>query len=138
MIHLSPVLLKRILLDIESVPEESCGFLFGSSISAINKIDRFLHVKNDSDYDKSKRFKISSNNYKLAEAFAEKHACEMMGIYHTHLDCPPIPSELDKKFAFPGFYYLIISLVDLSFSEVKCWKITSHRKFIEIGIKFNS
>lgn len=98
----------------------------------------FLHVANISDGDKSKQFEISVNDYKLAEEFAIEHGCVMLGIFHSHINYPPIPSELDRKFAFAEFYYLIISLVDLSFSEVKCWKINNQRKFTEIGIKFNS
>ena len=137
MISLSPIDLKNTLVKIENTSEESCGFLLGTSNFEENRVDMFYHVKNISTGDRSKRYEISLEDYLLVEKFAIGRGLIILGVYHTHINHPAKPSELDKKFAFPDFFYLIISLVNYSFSELKCWKINSQRMFEEVIITFN-
>lgn len=137
MISLSSIPLQRLLATLETTSEESCGFILGKSVLGEDRFDMFFPVENDADGDKSKVYKISSKDYWSIEKYAIAEGFLILGIYHTHLNHPAIPSELDRKFAFPDFYYLIISLVDFTFSEVKCWKINSQRKFVEESIQLN-
>jgi len=137
MISLSSAILKKLLAKLEQTTEESCGFILGKPVLEEDRIGLFFPVENNSDGDKSKRYKISSKDYLFTEKSAIEMGLSILGVYHTHINHPAIPSELDRKFAFPGFHYLIISLVDFSFSELKCWKINNQRKFVEESIQFN-
>ncbi len=137
MISLSSIPLQRLIATLETTSEESCGFILGKPVLEEDRIGLFFPVENNVDGDKSKRYKISSKDYLFTEKLAIEKGLSILGIYHTHLNHPALPSELDRKFAFPGFYYLIISLVDFSFSELKCWKINNQRKFVEESIQFN-
>lgn len=123
--------LQKLLEKIESSSQESCGFLIGKSELGRGKVETFFAVENNSDADRSKTYTITAEDYLNAEKFANKEGLVIFGVYHSHINYPAIPSELDSKFAFPDFYYLIISLVDKCFSEMKCWKITAQRKFVE-------
>jgi proteasome lid subunit RPN8/RPN11 len=137
MISISSKVFKSLINKIGSSSDECCGFLLGKSMLDINRVDSFYEVENYAEGDKSKIFEISSKDYLKTEKYATELGLNIMGVYHTHLNHPADPSELDRKFAFPEFSNLIISFVDFTFFEVKSWKIDSDRNFFEENISFN-
>lgn len=137
MISVSPIIFKSLLSKIDYSREECCGFIIGRPSEEFNRVDSFFQVENISDDDRSKVFEISSKDYLATEKLATCKGLSILGIYHSHINHPAVPSELDRKFAFPGFSYLIISFIKFTFSEVKSWKIDENRNFNEESIVFN-
>jgi proteasome lid subunit RPN8/RPN11 len=138
MVYLNKEIYKGILDFVERVPEESCGFLFGKISLENICINNFIAVKNVSEEDRSKRYRISAIDYLMAENFAEDNELELLGIYHTHLDCPATPSEVDRESALPNLSYVIISLHNLLFSDLRCWRLNGSYRFEEEKIKINN
>lgn len=117
------------------VPEESCGFLFGQIEEDSTTICKILPVNNVALQDKAVRYEIDGKDFMKAERMAENDHLELTGIYHTHLIDSAYPSETDRVSAFPNFSYMIISLPNLRFSEMRFWRLNSSNQFEEEEFK---
>ncbi len=62
-------------------------------------------------HDKGDRFWIAPSDLFAAQKFARSQAWEIIGVSHSHPDCPAVPSECDRQSAWPGYHYLILSVV---------------------------
>ncbi len=100
--------LKEIQLQLEAdYPNEGCGFLFGSDSYRSRHITRMMKAQNRSSENQRRRFVIDPLEYLKAERFAQQHAIQLVGIFHSHPDHPAIPSANDLEFAQPFFSYFI-------------------------------
>ncbi|WP_165389833.1 M67 family metallopeptidase [Cecembia calidifontis] len=120
-----------ILNQIEKVEEESCGILLGTHNSTIKKVECFIPTQNITKEDKKNRFEISSKSYLEAEKQAIELNLKILGIYHSHIEASANPSLIDQKNAFPEFSYLIISLRNQMFSDIKSWVLNKDQIFIQ-------
>ena len=137
MVYLEENTLREILDLVEKIPEETCGFLLGTAGKQDKKIVTFKAVKNVSKKNKIQKYEISPKDYLMAEKAASENKMALLGIYHTHLNWPAIPSETDRLAAFPNLSYIIISLKDQVFSDIKSWQLTSNLTFKEEKIVLN-
>ncbi|WP_161625608.1 Mov34/MPN/PAD-1 family protein [Cyclobacterium qasimii] len=135
MLHLEEKTLREILNKVEKNPEETCGFLLGKSNKNDKTIATFIAAKNVSKNNKAQRYEISPKAYLMAEKAALENKMEILGIYHTHLNWPANPSETDRLAAFPGLSYMIISLREQVFSDIKSWLLTEDFSFKEEKIE---
>ncbi len=64
---------------------------------------------------------------------AQKNArCQnlvIIGIYHSHPDSPPFPSEFDRAIAWSQYSYLIVSVVAGRSKLSKSWIIGDNQEF---------
>jgi proteasome lid subunit RPN8/RPN11 len=136
---------ERMIEDaIGAFPDECCGFFFGNEVPENNRqITDMVVVLNSKPGDKTRRFEISPLDYMKAEQHAIDRDLLLLGVYHSHPNHPAIPSEHDRKSAQPWFSYIIISIVDGAFANLRSWvlnnssvfeeeKITDHQ-FIQIN-----
>lgn len=121
MVVLENRILANIILSVENVPEESCGFLFGNELALKKTILQFSPSKNIAETDRASRYQISPKDFLAAEHYALETHLKLIGIYHTHLNQLAIPSKVDTEFAFPSLSYLIISISHNKFKEIRCW-----------------
>lgn len=138
MIILKQSILNQILEIVEKVPEECCGFLFGTISEKTKTTITFLPVKNVSKENKLIRYEISPSDYLKAENFALNKNLEVLGVYHTHINASAFPSGTDLRLAFPEFSYFIISLINQTFSEIKSWKLNDKSIFEEEKIQLSN
>jgi proteasome lid subunit RPN8/RPN11 len=124
---------KKIVQDaVDAFPDECCGFVFGHEDSAGRRnITEARVVKNMKDGDKRRRFEIAPQDYLDAEKYAEEHQLELLGVYHSHPNHPPIPSEHDRAAAQPFFSYLIISVNDKIPGPIRSWRLNDDGQFEE-------
>lgn len=128
---LSKTIFDKLLSRVEPVNEESCGFLFGDKQIKSKSILTFREAVNINRENKKFRFEIAPEDYLKAENVAFEKGWDLLGIYHTHLDSPPIPSKTDLNFALEEFSYLIISLYDQKFHSIKSWILDNNNKFFK-------
>ncbi|MDN3686714.1 Mov34/MPN/PAD-1 family protein [Cyclobacterium jeungdonense] len=131
MIRISSSLVENLIQEVESIPEETCGFLLGKTTENENNVLHYKPVANVSTQNRSKHYVIDPKDYLRTEAFSIETQTALIGIYHTHLDWPAIPSETDRLAAFPNVSYVIISLRQLRFSEIKSWRLNDTNQFLE-------
>ncbi|AEL25105.1 Mov34/MPN/PAD-1 family protein [Cyclobacterium marinum DSM 745] len=131
MVYLEENILKEILQYIEKIPEESCGFLLGKNSNRAKRVIKILPVKNDSKENRKKKYSINPKDFIEAEKIAIENEWSLLGVYHSHLNWPASPSETDRIMAFPNLSYIIISLQEQVFSEIRSWKLTQAKTFKE-------
>ncbi|MCC5937647.1 MAG: Mov34/MPN/PAD-1 family protein [Lunatimonas sp.] len=131
--------MNRLIGHTENVAEELCGLLLGRLLDEeTGEVSDFVRVSNSETKDRQHFYLISTDDYLRAERIALESNLEILGVYHTHLNYPPIPSETDKRFAFPGFFYLILSMIDYKYLHARCWRMTEMAVFMEEEIRFYS
>ncbi|MBI2333018.1 MAG: M67 family metallopeptidase [Chloroflexi bacterium] len=108
-------------------PEEGAGFLLGVD----GEVCEILSLPNArEDEARHNRFLITPEDYLKAEMKAMELGVDLIGVFHSHPDCPNVPSEYDREWAQPFFSYII--------SRVDQGKTVSHRswKLIEDRTKY--
>ena len=137
MVYLEEKTLKNILSVVENIPEETCGFILGNLDNNKKYVVRFIPVQNISKENKEQRYAISPKDYLMAEKTALETNLTLLGVYHSHLNWPAIPSETDRLAAFPNLSYIIISLKNLLFADIKSWILTDNLSFEEEPLIIN-
>ncbi|MEK9728195.1 MAG: M67 family metallopeptidase [Candidatus Margulisiibacteriota bacterium] len=117
MLILSKTLLTKIHKHAEAeYPHECCGAIIGELTENEKKVMHIEPIQNNwedtGDETKTRRFMISSEDYKAMEQKAKALKMDLLGFYHSHPDHPPNPSETDLKFAWPFFSYPILSVMN--------------------------
>jgi proteasome lid subunit RPN8/RPN11 len=131
MLFLNQILLAKLKGAVEHDTQECCGFVFGYEAGLHRTITDIMRVDNTSFGDKRRSFAISSKAYRDAENFAECNNLQLLGIYHSHPNCPAIPSEYDRMAALPYFSYLILSIMNNKFHAIRSWNLNSNFQFEE-------
>jgi proteasome lid subunit RPN8/RPN11 len=108
-LHISPALLGQLHAHLEEAfPGEGAGFLFGSEQNSIRRVSAILKLPNSREESaRHNRFLLSARDYLQAELEAERLGLEVLGVFHSHPDCPNRPSEYDREWAMPWFSYII-------------------------------
>ena len=102
-------ILEGIQHHIESAyPDEGAGFLLGAD-GEVREIISLPNAREDEA--RHNRFLITPEDYLKAEMKAMELGMDLIGVFHSHPDCPNVPSEYDREWAQPFFSY-IISRVD--------------------------
>ena len=91
----------------ETYPHECCGFLLGIFDDAlVTQVRRATNLNQN----RADRFEIDPKEYMQIQFEADKAELDIIGIYHSHPDWPPIPSQTDMTSAFENMFYLIASV----------------------------
>src|SRR4051812_21814028 len=119
MLIIEPSVIKEISSRVEPELNECCGFLFGYRNIQDNTITKAIAAVNSKAEDKHTNYEIAPEDYMQAEYLAVKENLDLIGIYHTHLNQPAIPSDYDQKMAWPYFSYIIISVMNKKIASIR-------------------
>lgn len=118
------IIIPRAILDDmiaharEHAPLEACGLLAGVG-SGVHKSFRLTNVDARPDHfslDPKEQFAVVKN--------IRPFGWEIIAIYHSHPTTPARMSDEDLRFTFtPEMRYVIISLMDATAPEVKCYTV---------------
>ncbi|PWU03263.1 MAG: hypothetical protein C5B52_03750 [Bacteroidetes bacterium] len=121
---------RYMLRDAEqSFPDECCGFMFGREEDEDRYVTEVRQVENAKEGDKRRRFEIAPVDYMRAEQYAIANNLTLLGVYHSHPNHPAIASETDRQAAQPFFSYVIISVMNGVFSEIRSWRLNEDHLF---------
>ncbi|MGD9039840.1 MAG: M67 family metallopeptidase [Desulfobacteraceae bacterium] len=101
-------------------PKEACGILLNHSEKP-RHIREVYPTKNISSEDQARRFLVDPNEFIKADTWAEEQGLDICGFYHSHPDHPSAPSEYDRKMAWEGYLYLILSVKGGKFQDARAW-----------------
>jgi proteasome lid subunit RPN8/RPN11 len=136
MLVVSNELQKQINAHVESAyPEEGAGFLIGVE----GEVKHILSLPNArEDEARHNRFLITPEEYLKAELTADKLRLSLIGVFHSHPDCPNIPSEYDREWAQPFFSYIITRVDEGRAVNSRSWRLIEDRsKYEEEEIKIS-
>ncbi len=117
----------------EAYPEEGAGFLIGVN----GEVRQILSLPNArEDEARHNRFLFTPEDYLTAELKADSLGLSLIGVFHSHPDCPNIPSEYDREWAQPFFSYVITRVDAGKAVNHRSWRLVEDRsKYEEEEIK---
>jgi proteasome lid subunit RPN8/RPN11 len=113
----------------DAYPEEGCGFLLGTvTEDGDNRVTAVRRATNRHPEWRTRRYQLTADDYREADAAAQEQGLDVVGIYHSHPDHPARPSETDLEEAtFPGYTYVIVSVQDGTPDELTAWSLAPDR-----------
>jgi len=111
-------------------PKEACGILLNHPEEA-RHIKKVYPTKNISSEDQATRYLVDPNEFIDADKWAEEEGLDICGFYHSHPDHPSAPSEYDRKMAWEGYLYLILSIKGGKFQDARAWIYDSKKEQFE-------
>ena len=126
-----PIIENELKTAVEHSDEERCGFLFGVEEEDKRIITETMVVENISPLNRKKTFEISADDYIRAEKYSEENNLRLLGIFHSHINYPAIPSEYDRVAAQPYFSYVILSAINKRVDSIRSWRINDNIQFEE-------
>ncbi len=143
-IEISSAQLKKIVEWAETVyPEECCGILLGNLnpeqkivVEVILTINDWqaselveLAAKEDTHRTKHSRYRIPAQEIFQAQKRGRKLELEIIGFFHSHPDCPAIPSECDRDRAWSVYSYPIVSVIEGKAIAIESWVLDLNHVF---------
>ena len=128
--------LKQIYAHAKEVyPHECCGFLLGDFDN--NGQVRQVRRATNQNTERTDRFVISAEEFGRVQFAADEAGLDIIGIYHSHPDWPPIPSQTDMDSAFEDVYYLIASVHEGMPLNSQIWRLfdDSPRRFEWVALE---
>ena len=118
-------LVEQITAHLESAyPEEGAGFLLGSE-GEVKEIFALPNAREDAA--RHNRYLITPEDYLKAEMKAAELGVDLIGVFHSHPDCPNVPSEYDREWAQPFFSYLITRVDEGRAVSHRSWRLAEDR-----------
>ena len=113
----------------KAYPEEGAGFLLGEQ----GEVKEIIALSNSrEDGARHNRFLFTPEDYLQAELKAERLGLDLIGVFHSHPDCPNVPSEYDREWAQPFFSYIITRVDHGKAVNSRSWRLLENRsKFNE-------
>jgi proteasome lid subunit RPN8/RPN11 len=104
-------------------PHEICGLLIGRFNTDEWLVDEARQVENLNKERASDRFQLDPAGYQAIDRELRGSKREVIGVFHSHPDCPAKPSPTDLKNAWEGFIYPIISVCDGKVADQLNWTV---------------
>ena len=131
--------LNKRLIDVcqNGFPNEVCGVLIGKLIfgkSTLDNIYNIIDFKVCENINKDRaidRFQIRPNDLESAREEAEAKKMDIIGVYHSHPSHPANASKTDKLYAALDYVYLIYSIYDNQYKELKGWVLNDQKDKME-------
>jgi proteasome lid subunit RPN8/RPN11 len=112
----------------KAYPEEGAGFLIGKEGEVI-EIVALSNAREEGA--RHNRFLFTPEDYLKAELKAELLGLSLIGVFHSHPDCPNVPSEYDREWAQPFFSYVIIRVDEGKAVNSRSWRLLEDRSSYE-------
>ena len=112
----------------KAYPEEGAGFLLGEK-GEVKEIIALPNAREDGA--RHNRFLFTPEDYLKAELRADDLGLSLIGVFHSHPDCPNVPSEYDREWAQPFFSYIITRVDDGKAVNIRSWRLLEDRSKYE-------
>ena len=114
---------QMVLAAKKAYPNECCGILVGKkSEKGEIEVTEIREASNQFHGQKSVHFQIDPLFIYHLEQELESRGLEIVGVYHSHPDCPAILSKEDEKYMVPGLEYVIMSVKNGEVVDVKSYR----------------
>lgn len=116
-------------------PLEACGLLIGT-INSGWQVDEARQIENLNKERAADRFQLDPAGYQSVDRELRGTGREIIGVFHSHPDCPAKPSPTDLESAWEGFVYPIISIYNGEVADILCWTLNEDRsRFQPLSVK---
>lgn len=119
----------------DSYPYEGCGLLLGQVEEGVNVVTAVRPLPNvwPDEEAKRTRFRIAEDDWRDAELEAMLADLDVIGVFHSHPDHPPVASPRDLAWAaWSGYSYMITEIRTGRPAASRSWQLQSDRSgFVE-------
>lgn len=121
--------LEQLHTHLESTyPEEGAGFLLGTANGTSRQVTAILPIENArEDAARHNRFLLTPRDMARAEDDADARGLSILGIFHSHPDCPNVPSDFDREWALPWYSYTISRVDKGKAVSIRSWRLEDDR-----------
>lgn len=120
-------------------PHEGCGLLLGQHVDGVNTVTEIRPLPNvwPNEAEKPVRFRIDPDAWQQVELDAMLNDLDVIGVFHSHPDHPPVASPRDLAWAaWPGYSYLITKIDNGEPDYSQSWQLAEDRsRFFEEEIR---
>jgi proteasome lid subunit RPN8/RPN11 len=124
---------------VTAYPYEGCGLLLGTAVNGDNIVSAIKPTPNvwPDEAEKRVRFRIAESEWAKAEMEAMRQGLDVIGVFHSHPDSPPVASPRDLAWAaFAGYSYLITEIRQGAPRNGRSWQLLADRSgFVEEKIE---
>lgn len=126
-------------------PHECCGLLLGRTVDEVKELVEVWATENawhedapetrefDRDIERTlsseRRYTIAPEEMLAAQRHARDLHLDIIGIYHSHPNCPAIPSECDRVLAWSQYSYIIVAVEGGKAVNVRSWQLDDTEQF---------
>lgn len=122
-------------------PYECCGLLLGTRQDNGEILQETFPVENvwgetatdvfeaDANATKERQYTIDPKIMVQIQKDARDRGWQIIGIYHSHPNHPAVPSEFDRKYAWPEFSYIIVSIRQGKATDLFSWRLDPQHQF---------
>lgn len=115
-----------------SYPHEACGVLVGRREGAgeaervlVLELEPARNTVVEADPERAhERYELDPSDFLRCDAKARAAGLEIVGIWHSHPDRSPRPSQADRVGAWEGWSYVIASVGAEGLRELRSWKLS--------------
>lgn len=97
--------------------------------SLLGYTDSDTAPQNGPNHGQRDRYWIDPADLLRIQKQAREQGLDIIGIYHSHPDHPAVPSECDRRLAWPVYSYLIASVQGGQIADVQSWRLNDHQQF---------
>src|SRR5260370_34879517 len=109
-------------------PYECCGLLIGHFANGRKVVLETYPISNAREEEaKRNRFLIQPEELLEGERYAREKGMDVIGFYHSHPDCPAVPSQYDLDYAWPTYSYIIVSVNNERAEDLLSWEMEVDR-----------
>ncbi len=109
-------------------PNEACGLLVGRLDDQGWHVDAAYEVRNINEARAADRFVLDPEGYQRVDRMVRRTGQEIIGVFHSHPDCPARPSPTDLDNAWESFLYPIVSVDRGCVHEIRYWSLNATGK----------
>jgi proteasome lid subunit RPN8/RPN11 len=125
----------------KTYPEECCGLLLGQVTGDVKTLVEVWPTKNawsaesednwpeQKGLTEKRRYAISPADLLKAMKDGRDRFLEIIGIYHSHIDCAAVPSEFDRAGAWSQYSYIIVSVRQGASADLLSWSLDTDNNF---------
>ena len=122
-------------------PEECCGLLLGTIADSVKTLVEVVPTDNAWSAEakenwpeqigltERRRYAIKPEEMLRAMKHGRDRNLDIIGIYHSHPDCPAVPSECDRALAWAEYSYIIVSVRQGTSEDLRSWSLDAERNF---------
>lgn len=85
--------------------------------------------------DQHRRYWIDPEMMLKVQRQARDLNLDIIGVYHSHPNHPAIPSECDRRLAWPVYSYVIVSVQVGKAVDFRSWRLDEQHQFQSEGVK---
>lgn len=111
-------------------PDETCGLLVGRSSGERTEVVDVRFARNLRRERTDARYELDPDEHLAVELEARAAQLAVVGVWHSHVEHPALPSESDRAAAQPGWSHVIVAVAYDARTELRAWRLDGE-EFIE-------